>query len=219
MNRSPRSAHGFSLFELLAVVSILVLLASFSVPAISSMTGTKNATACSKLMAFLALSRGQAIASQNPAWIVCHESNGEMRLSLVTAPSGEIPPDLSWSSPSTGSIDAASAGLAEIGTPLKLQSVTLGSELPADLIADPAMQESEIISSENTQKTIRLHVGGKTLECRVLLMISPSGEVRSPATDFGYARFIPTEQKGACNTVLGVVQLNLCTGQNRLFRP
>jgi prepilin-type N-terminal cleavage/methylation domain-containing protein len=88
--RSPRSQHrGFTLIEILVVISIIVILAALTVPVFNVLTGSRSIDgATNTVSAMLARARGEALSRQQPVGLAVFTDvlRDRTALALVSAP-------------------------------------------------------------------------------------------------------------------------------------
>jgi len=164
-----RSTSGFSLVELLTVISIVAVLASLTVPAIMSMSVSLGVTqALNDVSGSLELAKATAMAQNTYVWVGFANAtnsigNSELRIGSVRS--------------NDGSNNTGSSNLSPIAKLLKIENVQLTSS--ANLVPTAL---KNLVASTGTgtpvisgTSTVSFSVGGQTFSNSVLV-ISPQGQ-------------------------------------------
>ncbi len=198
---------GFSLVELLVVISIISVLAALSAPAIASLnrSGSLNRTLTDISLSF-EQARAYAMANNTYVWVGLKQDAGSSRVMSATVASlNSVSSDLKNAD-----------NLRAISRVKTFDNVQLSSALQdlQGMSADASHIEQSTIGSFKAGQGAN---GGEVFP--YVVQFSPSGEVRIGAD--GMARWI---QVGLAGTPLAtanyaVIQLSSLTGGVRIFRP
>jgi len=164
-----RSRAGFSLVELLMVIAVVSVLASFTVPAIMSMSVSQGVTqALNDVSGSLELAKATAMAQNTYVWVGFANAtnsvgNSELRIGSVRS--------------NDGSSNTSSSNLSPIAKLLRIENVQLTSSpnlVPTALknLVASAGTGTPVISGTST---VSFTVSGQTFSNSVLV-ISPQGQ-------------------------------------------
>ncbi|MDR1304731.1 MAG: Verru_Chthon cassette protein D [Verrucomicrobiales bacterium] len=189
--------RAFTLIELMITISIMVLLASMSIPAFRGMMENANLS-----------QGGQLVASQiNLARQIASARNCNVEVRLIQLPA--VNTDIRYRALQLWAVTGG-----------KLAPVTRLAPLPTGIIIADDRQRSPIF--ERIADTDTMPVGGQTGDCAyAMLQVTPSGRV-SPAMDMNQMFFTVIPERAVDrgdfpNYV--IVQIQPDTGTELIYRP
>jgi type II secretory pathway pseudopilin PulG len=195
MKRS-RHSHGrraFSLVELLAVITVIIILAFVSLPAISSLVGSGNANRnISQLGDILELAREYAVANNTYVWVVFYpatSSGGVSSLSVAVLGSNDGTDPASSSSAPWGNANcsygtAPNSEISLVNKVIILQQTSLqnaGTYAVNSLPAAPAVTSTanSVASSSHGFFSMTLPSGSSAVNFTQGIEYLPSGQARN----------------------------------------
>lgn len=154
---------GFTLVELIAVISLLAVVAAVCVPSLASMGQTRAAAAARQLLHDLSYARESAQTTGLTHWVAFDVAGNRYSLAAETAGSPGHAGALAITDPATGNTYSQFLGSAEfVGVSLTSVSFSSTSEVGFDAIGRPL---SASASPLNTQGSVLLTGGhGITIE-------------------------------------------------------
>jgi prepilin-type N-terminal cleavage/methylation domain-containing protein len=208
-NKKSSLHQGFSLVELLVVISIVGLLTSISVPMVATLTGAGSMTrTISDLAGYLENARAAAMANNTYVWVGVEEADDQQKLvvSAVIGKTGQRS-DLNNSNE-----------YVALNKPQIYENVGLGESL--NLVGKES--EADSLSSGGSLGDFTQNVSGKPTKFDRLLEFSPSGQVKIVKdTPSRWIEIGLQPIKGTTRNQHNVAALQISglTGQVRIFRP
>lgn len=119
------AGRGFSLVELVAVLTVAAVLAAVAVPAMTSTTGTRRSAAAAQVARDLRLAREMAVAAALPAWVAFDVAGNQYALRIEQRVNPGRAHALPWTDPATGRDHVQRFGVAEFAG-VSLVSASIG---------------------------------------------------------------------------------------------
>ncbi len=228
---SGASRSAFTLVEILAVISIIVLLFALVIPAFSGLVKTKGVSrAVSDVSEMIDLARSEAMAKNTYVWLGFNagKSNDSDKLLAVVARSLDGTPNLATS-------NLRFVTKVQVEDNILLSNVAgLTSNVKAQVQAyyTPSATQPEMSTFSTSPDKITIPVNGSTVNFISLLTFTPQGEILAtptPSTATAPTPFTTQIMLGfrrtnggqtiATDTDSSAILLYGGTGQIRVFRP
>ena len=228
--------YAFTLVEMLAVISIIVLLSVLAVPALNSVLKTKGVgRAQSDVTEMINLARTEAMAKGTYVWLGFFNNtvNGNSQLLVVAARSIDGTPNLVVNNKPNYRIISKVQKLDDIilTTPAKMTS-NVKSMLDGAFVIPNGTSTVDVSTIDVSPDKVTMSVNGTLVDFKSLITFTPQGEAigtNTPATAISPAPFTTQILMGMRKTAGGQpiatdtdsVGLVLYggTGQVRVFRP
>lgn len=229
---------GFSLSELLVVITIIAILTTAGGPAFSALTSSGSADQnISQLSGLLEQAREYAVAQNTYVWVAfCNStaSNGtnQVAVAVIASTDGTDPANIngvsSWQTYGYGAVPGAGLALVnKIVTLKQLNIESANSVSPPTLPAvTPAVTSSaNSINSSSTNNstgffTIQLPGTSTTASFIQAVQFTPSGQARNSSSPVNVIDVDLQPQKGTVNDAhnVAVLRVNGLTGETVVFR-
>ncbi len=173
--KSLRKKHGFSLVELLTVITILALLTAATVAALPSILGARGlAKAVEDTTGMLELARSEAMARRTYVYVAFLNTNSfgnaEIRIAAVAS--------------LDGSTDTNAANLKPLTRAVKIERALMSADIPSavsTLVSNPSFGMSNVTGLPGF-KVDNVDFGGS----HTGIIFSPNGEALAYATSMSF---------------------------------
>jgi prepilin-type N-terminal cleavage/methylation domain-containing protein len=228
--RHKASRAGFSLAELLVVITIVALLSVATGPAISALTSSGSASQnISQLSGLVEQAREYAVSQNTYVWVALNSTTtpGQVSVAIIASTDGTDPANVSGTSTwQTANYHAVPApGLVLVSKVVTLKQFTIlnaGAVTPPSLPAAPVPADptNSINSGGTGGFSIQIPGQSTTTSFIPAILFTPSGQVRNSNSPVNIIDFDLEPLKGTATDTknIAVLRMNGLTGEGVVYR-
>lgn len=221
---SSSSRRAFSLIELLAVVSLILLMTGLSVVTWNGHNSIKMTDSTLQLTGLFEQGRQYALGQKTYVWVMFHEpADAKDTLLMALFASNDGTNSVPWSADAP--IEVSSANLIPISKVFKFESIKLldagiftHAEIPA-LVSEP-VANTVIHSLPNKKPAFAIPRDSQTIVFNRVFQITPSGQIRTGTSPIDFVELEIQAVRGELPDPDNVasIRLNGLTGVSRVYR-